>query len=1023
LQGLLPPHGCFLVGGPTGVTGNTLASSVQSIDFEPDLPLPGVTAAGVGLFFQDVATLTPDSRPLDLVVYGTHNDRPLVDEHGQAASLDLGPVGDQAVERVAALPRRWEPAAAPSPGACFAVPSTGTLRPSWIGQHGGEVLVQGFGLTPELFTVALGDATLSCQAAAGGLRCLAPPASAPGETALTVTQRRQVVLQDGLPATRELPADQRPSVIVPGALRYDWCRLDAPDLLALIAGQTSAPIGVSLHIPGITEGPTAGSKVLVQLGHGPVDSVPDESWTWTDAAFDPDSPDPVQDRYAAALTMPAQAGTFALYARVSADEGAAWMLCDRGEAGNADGITQPGLLAVESPGDIVIDSFTATPDTVLAGATVTLAWTVRQATSLTLTADGVPLDLGEAGVAAGLLPYAVTADTRFVLTAEDDEGHRATATCAVVVRPPATVAAFTATPDRVCAGGSVRLAWSTTDVVRYTLTDATGRVLDTSGLFGDDLELRLNPLSTTSYTLTVEGAAGDLVSASVTVLVDPIPVIRSFASSRVGSLVSGQSTTLSWQTTWAQRLTLLANDTPVDLGDRPLTSGEILLTPPVSVSYVLTAYNEQCQSLPASIQLAVLPANLQLSEVFRRTTAGGVDGYQWVELHNAGDTVVDLAGYSLGSGQQSYVESTVQLAGQLLPGDCFVVGGPFAVVGNGTPALDQVQDFAPDLPEPEPASAAGIGLFFDKANRLWAGSVPIDAVVYGTANPQKLRGPDGLQSPVHVGPGELPIVRLGSSPTVWGEAAVATPNRCWTLRPSSLGGPLRPTWGPQGGGNSVLIAGFGLRPELHQVIFAASPLACTGNEAGQPSGLLCQVSRSLGLGSADVTVTQHRRPVLQDDQVTVLDLPVEERTSVLLAAAYRYDWCRIQAPAQLTVSAGALSAAVTTRVYAAGLTDVPEAPETLIARVGWGEAGTWPAQSFDDPGTWTEWSPQPLDEAYGQDGQRQFQGGLVAPSQPGDYWFVTQVSADAGDHWMTCDSDGEGNANGLESPGVLRVEP
>jgi len=83
-----------------------------------------------------------------------------------------------------------------------------------------------------------------------------------------------------------------------------------------------------------------------------------------------------------------------------------------------------------------IDSFTATPTEVAtAPGDVTLDWTTTNADTLTLTANGTPVDVSAAPRAAGSVTVEVDAETTFVLTATS-QGRTKTATTTVTIAPP-----------------------------------------------------------------------------------------------------------------------------------------------------------------------------------------------------------------------------------------------------------------------------------------------------------------------------------------------------------------------------------------------------------------------------------------------------------------------------------------------------------------------------------------------------------------------------------------------------------
>jgi hypothetical protein len=171
-----------------------------------------------------------------------------------------------------------------------------------------------------------------------------------------------------------------------------------------------------------------------------------------------------------------------------------------------------------------------------------------------------------------------------------------------------------------------------------------------------------------------------------------------------------------------------------------------------------------------------LVQGLGIAEVFYLgpVTSGGT---QWVRLYNSTTTSIDLSSYSLGAGANSYAETTVQLSGTIAPGGCFVVGGPTTNVDNGDPIFSQVADFNPAMPAAG-NGGAGVALFGVPASSLATSTLPVDAVVYGSANPGNLVAPDGAVAPAVLGGDVIPgdsLMLLGGS---WIDQYPPAPNTC-----------------------------------------------------------------------------------------------------------------------------------------------------------------------------------------------------------------------------------------------------
>ena len=89
LAGMIPAHGCFIVGGPTSAASNGSPVYSQSYNFSPDLPNGSSTsgqASGYGLFDVPITKLVPASIPLDAVLCGLANPDGLVGPDGKPAA-------------------------------------------------------------------------------------------------------------------------------------------------------------------------------------------------------------------------------------------------------------------------------------------------------------------------------------------------------------------------------------------------------------------------------------------------------------------------------------------------------------------------------------------------------------------------------------------------------------------------------------------------------------------------------------------------------------------------------------------------------------------------------------------------------------------------------------------------------------------------------------------------------------------------------------------------------------------------
>ncbi len=179
-------------------------------------------------------------------------------------------------------------------------------------------------------------------------------------------------------------------------------------------------------------------------------------------------------------------------------------------------------------------------------------------------------------------------------------------------------------------------------------------------------------------------------------------------------------------------------------------------------------------------EILVPQVGLVISEVFYNPDSSD-GGKEWVEIFNGTNSSVDLSEYSLGSGGQNYTTLTAQLSGIIEPGGCFVVGGPTSDASNFNPSFDQVLEFSPNI-QNSGGDADAVGLFNLDAESINAGSVPVDAVVYGGANTNGFVNSSGEA-------GEPDVGDAGSGNSIeraedeWRVQEAPTPNDCTALAP------------------------------------------------------------------------------------------------------------------------------------------------------------------------------------------------------------------------------------------------
>lgn len=265
-------------------------------------------------------------------------------------------------------------------------------------------------------------------------------------------------------------------------------------------------------------------------------------------------------------------------------------------------------------GDPTVLHFNATPTTVPAGGKVTLDWETDNATHVTITnINGMLMAKGDAEV----FPQVTTTYTLTAFGNNKQVTRDVTVTVAGVNDP--VVLEFTAQPQAVQTGGSTTLSWRTQNATSVDIDNGVG-----TGLGAND-SIQVSPTGDTTYTLTARGAMSNAM-ATITVTVQAgAPQVVSFAATPA-SIVAGQNTTISWQTTGA---TSVAIDQGV--GMQP-ANGSTTVSPTQTTLYTLTATGPGGQTtslLTVTVTNAGAPTITAFTVMPQQITPGGQATLSW----------------------------------------------------------------------------------------------------------------------------------------------------------------------------------------------------------------------------------------------------------------------------------------------------------------------------------------------------------------------------------------------------------
>lgn len=168
-------------------------------------------------------------------------------------------------------------------------------------------------------------------------------------------------------------------------------------------------------------------------------------------------------------------------------------------ATNAAGsVSATVTVGVSIPPPPAISSFTATPARIAIGQSTTLAWSVTNAVTITISGIGP--------VAGSSVVVSPISTTTYTLTATNSSGTASTSITVVVVTQLPTITDFFADPYTISPGGSTTLKWyvSQADSLSVNGTPVVGNSMGAA------------PANTTTYTLMATNLLGS-VTAAVTV--------------------------------------------------------------------------------------------------------------------------------------------------------------------------------------------------------------------------------------------------------------------------------------------------------------------------------------------------------------------------------------------------------------------------------------------------------------------------------------------------------------------------
>ena len=213
-------------------------------------------------------------------------------------------------------------------------------------------------------------------------------------------------------------------------------------------------------------------------------------------------------------------------------------------------------------------TFSANPETILSGESVSLTWE-------TTDAESVSIDNG-IGVmdTSGSTDVSPAETTTYTLMATGPGGST-TATLTVTVNYPPTVN-ISAGDTSIFTGESTTLSWTSSNADSCVIEPDVGTV-------GPEGSVSVSPTETTTYTITATGA-GSTAVASVEILVNELTAPIIILDEEIITIAQGEGATLSWASVGS-------TSAYIDNGVGTVsTDGVITVTPEHTTIYTLTVF-------------------------------------------------------------------------------------------------------------------------------------------------------------------------------------------------------------------------------------------------------------------------------------------------------------------------------------------------------------------------------------------------------------------------------------------------
>ena len=303
----------------------------------------------------------------------------------------------------------------------------------------------------------------------------------------------------------------------------------------------------------------------------------------------------------------------------------------------------------------VISAFSADKPQVAAGEQVTLSWSVMGATKLTIVATpgGTLIDT-DSRFTDSVRSMAITATTRFDLTATGANGSSSQSVTVTVDANALGIVRFEANPNPGPMGGMSTVSWATTGGNMLRITDDMG-----NKLIETDQAVATGTVDVTldraQITLTLEVSNGaQQRTATLVLTAAAAPVIEDFKVTPGTFSGASAQVSVTWRTRNATSWSLTANGAAVPELPAGTATGTISVTVTVTTIFELTA-TSGAGSVTATFNVANAPGETEPNNDVASAnpiTTGGVGG----EITDATD--VDYFSITVGAGGNITAETS-----------------------------------------------------------------------------------------------------------------------------------------------------------------------------------------------------------------------------------------------------------------------------------------------------------------------------------------------------------------------------